>query len=38
MIINASIERVVYSTNYPNPESLEFFREAGVKVEQIEKQ
>jgi len=35
MIINANIKRVVYLTPYPNPESLEFFGEAGVKVEQI---
>ncbi|MDD3041352.1 MAG: cytidine/deoxycytidylate deaminase family protein [Methanosarcinaceae archaeon] len=35
MIINASIERVVYATPYPDTDSLDFFRDASVEVEHI---
>ncbi len=35
MIINSNIKRVVYATLYPDTDSLEFFRDAGVEVEHI---
>jgi dCMP deaminase len=35
MIINSDIKRVVYATPYPDSDSLDFFRDAGVKVEHI---
>ncbi|AKB45641.1 MAG TPA: cytidine/deoxycytidylate deaminase family protein [Methanosarcina vacuolata] len=35
MLINSNIKRVVYATYYPDNDSLEFFRDAGVKVEYI---
>ncbi|MDD2439293.1 MAG: cytidine/deoxycytidylate deaminase family protein [Methanosarcinaceae archaeon] len=35
MIINAGIERVVYSTPYPDTDSLDFFQDAGITVEHI---
>lgn len=35
MLINANIKRVVYATFYPDNDSLEFFRDAGVEVEYI---
>ncbi|MBR5288572.1 MAG: cytidine/deoxycytidylate deaminase family protein [Clostridia bacterium] len=34
MICNSGIVRVVYAEGYPDPFSLEIFREAGVTVEQ----
>lgn len=36
MIINAGIKRVVYVYTYPDPDSMEFFRQAGIRVEQHE--
>lgn len=36
MICNSGIERVVYGEGYPDPFSLEIFREAGVLVEQYD--
>ena len=38
MICNSGIVRVVYREGYPDPFSLEIFREAGVIVEQYEAQ
>lgn len=35
MIINSNIKKVVYANLYPDTDSLEFFREAGVEVEYI---
>ena len=35
MIINSNIKRVVYATPYPDTDSLNFFRDAGVEVEYI---
>ena len=35
MLINSKIKRVVYSTPYPDTDSLDFFRSAGVEVEYI---
>jgi dCMP deaminase len=35
MIINSNIKRVVYSTLYPDTDSLKFFKEAGVEAEYI---
>ncbi len=35
MIINSNIKRVVYSTIYPDNDSLQFFKEAGVEAEYI---
>jgi len=35
MIINSNIKRVVYATLYPDTDSLNFFRNAGVEVEYI---
>ncbi|AKB76456.1 dCMP deaminase [Methanosarcina lacustris Z-7289] len=35
MLINSNIKRVVYSIPYPDTDSLEFFRSAGVEVEYI---
>ena len=35
MIINSNIKRVVYATLYPDTDSLNFFRDAGVEVEHI---
>jgi dCMP deaminase len=35
MIINANIKRVVYATHYPDEDSLNFFKEAGVEVEYL---
>lgn len=35
MIINSKIERVVYSTSYPDTDALEFFAAAGVVLENI---
>ena len=32
MIINAGIRRVVYTNAYPDPDSMAFFKEAGVDV------
>lgn len=37
MIINAHIERVVYTTSYPDEDSIRFFKEAGVEVLNIPK-
>ena len=37
MICNSGIERVVYGEGYPDPFSLEIFKEAGVIVEQYGK-
>ena len=34
MIVNVGIKRVVYEQGYPDAFSLEFFREAGVTLEQ----
>lgn len=34
MIINAGIRRVVYENGYPDPFTLELFRDAGVTLEQ----
>ncbi|WNY25941.1 cytidine/deoxycytidylate deaminase family protein [Methanolapillus millepedarum] len=34
MIINAGIKRVVFLNSYPDPNSMGFFKEAGVLVEQ----
>lgn len=31
MLINAGVERVVYSEDYPDGESLNFFNQAGIK-------
>jgi len=36
MIINSNIERVVYLTSYPDTDALEFFRDAGVEVENLQ--
>ncbi len=35
MIINSNIKRVVYTTLYPDTDSLNFFKNAGVEVEYI---
>lgn len=35
MIINSNIKKVVYATLYPDTDSLEFFKDAGVEVEHI---
>jgi dCMP deaminase len=35
MIINSNIKRVVYLTSYPDTDALEFFRDAGVEVENL---
>lgn len=35
MIINSNIKKVVYAALYPDTDSLEFFRDAGVEVEYI---
>ena len=35
MIINSNIKRVVYATLYPDTDSLDFFKDACVKVEQV---
>lgn len=35
MIINSNIKKVVYANLYPDTDSLEFFRDAGVEVEYI---
>jgi len=35
MLINSNIKRVVYATFYPDDDSLEFFKDAGVEVEYI---
>jgi dCMP deaminase len=35
MIINSNIKRVVYANLYPDTDSLEFFRDANMKVEYI---
>ena len=35
MIINAGIVRVVYEKGYPDPFSLEIFKEAGVQLEKF---
>ena len=35
MIINSNIKRVVYATLYPDTDSLDFFRDAGVEVKYI---
>jgi dCMP deaminase len=35
MIINSNIRRVVYSTPYPDTDSLVFFKSAGLEVEHI---
>ncbi|MBP2030086.1 dCMP deaminase [Methanohalophilus levihalophilus] len=36
MIINSNIERVVYLNSYPDTDALEFFRDAGVEVENLQ--
>ena len=36
MIINSNIKRVVYATLYPDTDSLNFFRDAGMEVEYID--
>ena len=33
MLINAGVVRIVYEGSYPDERALEFFKEAGVKVE-----
>lgn len=33
MLINAGVVRVMYEGNYPDERAMEFFQEAGVKVE-----
>jgi len=35
MLINAGIVRVVYASGYPDEMAVEFFREAGVKLERF---
>lgn len=35
MLINSRIEKVVFGTDYPDKESLNFFDKAGVRVEQF---
>lgn len=35
MLINAGVVRVVFDGNYPDERAMEFFREAGVIVEQM---
>ena len=35
MLINSDIKRVVYAISYPDSDSLNFFRDAGVKTEYI---
>jgi len=35
MLINAGIKRVVYKEEYPDNESLKFFKQAGIDVEKI---
>lgn len=37
MLINARIERIVYSGDYPDQFSLELLKEAGIKLEKYEK-
>ena len=34
MIVNVGIKRVIYEQGYPDPFSLEIFKEAGVQLEQ----
>jgi dCMP deaminase len=36
MIINSNIKRVVYLNSYPDTDALEFFRDAGVEVENLQ--
>ena len=38
MIINAGIRRVVYREGYPDPFSLEIFKEAGVDLERFDQE
>lgn len=38
MIVNSGIDRVVYGEGYPDEFSLEIFKEAGVAVEQYQKE
>ena len=33
MLINAGVVRIIYEGNYPDERAMEFFQEAGVKVE-----
>ncbi len=35
MLINAGVKRVVFEGNYPDERAMDFFREAGVAVEQV---
>ena len=35
MLINAGVVRVVFSGEYPDERAMDFFREAGVVVEQL---
>ncbi len=35
MIINSNIRRVVYITPYPDTDALQFFKEAGVQVDNL---
>lgn len=36
MIINAGIKRVVFLQSYPDPDSMDFFKEAGIVVEKFD--
>lgn len=35
MLINAGVVRVVFDGNYPDERAMEFFRQAGVEVQQL---
>lgn len=35
MLINAGVVRVVFDGTYPDPMAMDFFKEAGIKVEQL---
>lgn len=35
MLINAGVKRVVFEGDYPDERAMDFFREAGIKVEQL---
>jgi len=36
MLINAGVTRIVYEGNYPDERAMQYFSEAGVKVERFE--
>ena len=36
MLINAGVVRVVFAGAYPDQMAMDFFHQAGVKVEQLE--